>query len=200
MPGWAPSQSQNPRSYRHSDRAGCRRSCGKVGRAIISEDPKEELEATVRPLENVPDQLKDWHPGFDEKVLDLAYPSLFPLLCSRTRVLPTGSVGLRDRAESCNKDEVAPILKDEEVKVQRLNASLRQLSLGQVKFWSMRFQWLLYDVQFAEGDKVKITSYINNLHPVHHEKLYTVIENFIVKSIPLWSGFELYCHANQSTH
>jgi len=59
VPGWVPGQSQTPRSYRHGSRAGCRRSCGKVGRAIISEDPKEELKATVRPLENVPDQLKD---------------------------------------------------------------------------------------------------------------------------------------------
>jgi len=43
VPGWAPGQSQNPRSYRHGGRAGCRRSCGKVGRAIISEDPKKTL-------------------------------------------------------------------------------------------------------------------------------------------------------------
>jgi hypothetical protein len=154
--------------------------------AVAKSDARSSLKtlkATVGPLENVPDQLKDWHPGFDEKVLDLVYPSLFPLY-GRTRVLPTSSVGLRDRAESCNKDEVVPILKDEEVKVQRLDASLRQLSLRQVKFWSKRFQWLPCDVQFDEGGKVKITSYINNLHPVHHGKLYTVIENFIAKSIP----------------
>jgi len=64
--------------------------------ATISEHLKEELKATVRPLENVSDQLKDWHPGSDEKVLDLVHLSLFPLLCGCTRVLPTGSVGLKD--------------------------------------------------------------------------------------------------------
>lgn len=126
--------------------------------AIISEDLKEELKAAVRPLENTPDQLKDWHPGSDEKALDLVHPSLFPLFYSRTRVLPTGSIDLRDCAESCNEGEVVPIPKDEKVRVRGLNASLRQFSLRQVKFWSKRFQWLPCDVQFAEDDKVKITT------------------------------------------
>ena len=66
--------------------------------AIIPEDLKEELKAAVRPLENVPDQLKDWRPGSDEKVLDLVHPSSFPLYCY-TRVLSTGSVGLKDCRE-----------------------------------------------------------------------------------------------------
>lgn len=58
--------------------------------AITSEDPKEELKAAVRPLENVPDQLKDWHPGFDEKVLDLVYPSssVAALACSQPVAWP----------------------------------------------------------------------------------------------------------------
>ena len=37
------------------------------------------------------------------------------------------------------------------------------------------------------GDDVKITSYINNLHPTLQPELYSVIEKFIAKSIPLWN-------------
>ena len=174
--------------------------------AVVKSDARSSLKTLKKSLKQPLDlskmsriNLKTSIPDLMRKFWTLCIPLYFRS-CGRTRVLPTGSVGLRDCAESCNKGEVVPILKDEEVKVQRLNANLRQLSLRQVKFWSKRFQWLPCDVQFVEGDKVKITIYINNLHPAHHEKLYTVIENFIAKSIPLWSGFELYCHANQSTH
>lgn len=34
---------------------------------------------------------------------------------------------------------------------------------------------------------MKITSYINNLHLALHPELYSVIEKFIAKSIPLWN-------------
>ena len=37
------------------------------------------------------------------------------------------------------------------------------------------------------GEEFRITSYINNLHPTLHSNLYSVIENFIIKSIPLWN-------------
>lgn len=36
------------------------------------------------------------------------------------------------------------------------------------------------------GKDVKITSYINNLNPILHADLYSAIEKFIAKSIPLW--------------
>jgi hypothetical protein len=171
--------------------------------AIVKSDARSSLKTLKKSFKQPLDlskmsriNLKIGIPDLMRKLWTLCIPlyfhsSMAALACSQ----PVASA-----SESCNKGEVIPILKDEEVKVQRLNISLRQLSLGQVKFWSKRFQWLPCDIQFTEGDKVKITSYINNLHPVHHEKLYTVIENFIAKSIPLWSGFELYCHAKQSTH
>ena len=54
------------------------------------------------------------------------------------------------------------------------------------KFWSKAFQWLPCDVKFA-GDDVKITSYINNLHPTMYSELYSVVEKLIGKSIPLWN-------------
>lgn len=89
---------------------------------------------------------------FNEKVLDLVYPSLIPLLCGRTRVLPTGSVGLKDCAESCNKGEVVPILKDEEVKVQRLNAVSDSLVLDKSNFGPSGFNG-----SYAMSNSLKMT-------------------------------------------
>jgi hypothetical protein len=51
---------------------------------------KAELQAAVRPLEEIPAWKKYWHPGSDEKVLDLVHPSLFPVVYGRTRALGKG--------------------------------------------------------------------------------------------------------------
>src|SRR4051812_14329508 len=34
----------------------------------------------------------------------------------------------------------------------------------------------------------RITSYINNLHPVRHKELYSVIEDIIPRIIPVWNA------------
>ena len=41
----------------------------------------------------------------------------------------------------------------------------------------------------------RITSYINNLHPVHHQPLYPLIETLIDASIPLWNSTLAPCNA-----
>lgn len=42
------------------------------------------------------------------------------------------------------------------------------------------------DVVLDEDGGVKIDSYINNLHPVKHAKLYPLIKRFIQISLPAW--------------
>ena len=56
----------------------------------VSHTVKAELQAAVRPLEDVPEWEKDWHPGSDEKVWDLVHPSLFPIVYGWTRALGKG--------------------------------------------------------------------------------------------------------------
>ena len=56
----------------------------------------ESLRSNVRVLEDVPEQLKDWHPGSDQKVLDLLHPTLFPLIYGKSRALAYGTVPLDD--------------------------------------------------------------------------------------------------------
>ncbi|KAF6235510.1 hypothetical protein HO173_006193 [Letharia columbiana] len=151
----------------------------------ISSELKEALRAGIAPLEDVPDRLKDWHPGSDGKVLDLVHPSLFPLIYGRSKVLSSGNVGLQDCVSCIGKGEIATTPDDTEVNVID-RSKLTYDTWGDTKFWSKAFQWLPCDVKFA-GDDVKITSYINNLHPTSHPSLYSVIEKFIAKSIPLWN-------------
>lgn len=56
--------------------------------ATVSPGLKMALQEAVRPLEQIQDVHRDWHPGSDNKVLDLVHPSLFPLVYGRTRILP----------------------------------------------------------------------------------------------------------------
>jgi hypothetical protein len=48
------------------------------------------------------------------------------------------------------------------------------------------FQWLPAQIELAEDSSAKITSYINNLHPVEHKGLYGTLERIVAATVPLW--------------
>ncbi|KAI5251156.1 hypothetical protein E4T42_04501 [Aureobasidium subglaciale] len=153
---------------------------------IISATLKQELQDAVKPLEDVPEEVKDWHPGSNSQVLDLVHPSLFPLIYGRSRVLSTGTTTLEDCVQMTGKGEIVPEPSQDECRLGQKRRWLSQQGTGTTEYWSNRFQWLPSDVFFTENDTIKITSYINNLHPIHHGSIYPVIEKFIAKSIPAW--------------
>lgn len=158
--------------------------------SIVPEELKEELQAAVKPLEDVPTREKDWHPNSDEQVLDLVHPSLFPVIYGRTKIIPKAStnIGLEAAASFTGSGVTIPKPSDEETAVKITRGGLSDL-LNNKLFWSRRFQWLPCNVSFTKsGCGVKITSYINNLHPVHHAHLYPTIERYIAKAIPLWNA------------
>lgn len=139
---------------------------------LVNPELRAELLANVAPLLDAPEDKKDWHPGSDGKVLNLVHPSLFPLVYGKTRVLSKGGcVDLSNMFALSGQGEVAP--------AHNLNSH----------FWSSRFQWLPCEVEFTgeTGTDVRITSYINNLHPSKHRALYSTIEKLIGLSIPLWN-------------
>lgn len=144
---------------------------------LLSRELRDELILATRPLLNVPPAAKDWHPGTDEKVLNLVHPSLYPLVYGQTRVLSRGGrVDLRNMAASLDEklSDVAPV----------------QASAGQNWALSSRFQWLPCDVEFSGppgSTDVRITSYVNNLHPDKHKPLYGILEKLIGLAIPLWN-------------
>ncbi|KAE8362275.1 hypothetical protein BDV27DRAFT_166341 [Aspergillus caelatus] len=138
----------------------------------------ESLRSNVRVLEDVPDHLKDWHPGSDQKVLDLLHPSLFPLIHGRSRALPYGTVPLDDCARLTGEGEVVVPEFDGYHIVQREDISLPE--------WG-HFQWLPSNVEFDKDGTPKIVSYINNLHHRQHKELYGTLEHFVAAAIPLWN-------------
>ena len=110
---------------------------------------------------------------------------MFPLLYGRSRILSTGTVEFQDCTNFIGKGEVISTPDDSEVLVDENKGTYGYWGDTNPKFWSKAFQWLPCDVVFAENG-IKIMSYINNLHPVLYADLYSVIEKFIAKSIPLW--------------
>lgn len=149
----------------------------------ISPELNEKLRAAVSPLEDIPPKLKDWHPGSDEKVLDLVHPSLFPLVYGRSKVLPAGRIPLADCLNYIGKGETTKVPDESEIQT----APYSGFNDANPKLWSKNFQWLPCQVEFTNEDEVRITSYINNLHPAEYPSLYTAIESCIAKSIPLWN-------------
>jgi hypothetical protein len=52
---------------------------------------------------------------------------------------------------------------------------------------SEKFQWLPSEFKIAEDGKVKIDSYINNLHPEVHADLYKTLEQIFERFVPLYN-------------
>ncbi|KAJ0118767.1 hypothetical protein J7T55_013021 [Diaporthe amygdali] len=152
----------------------------RVPRSLI-----QDLRDAVSPLLNRPNAEKDWHPGSDDKVLNLVHPSLFPLVYGKTKVLMKGGKVPLDFADAGAFDgaETAPPIP---VSRQRFRPGLGMNV--QRDTWSQKFQWLPCEVEFTEdaGTDVQISSYINNLHPSHHAA-YTAIEKIISLSIAPWN-------------
>ncbi|QGA19153.1 hypothetical protein EYB26_006841 [Talaromyces marneffei] len=148
-----------------------------ISDTAISKELREDLKTAVLPLEQVPEDEKDYHPGSDQRVVDLVHPSLFPVVYGRTRIL-CDEILTRDGYLSWSgKTETLPQHSDPEGIVN-----------SKLKLFSTKFQWLPCDVEFAEDDEkgCRIISYINNLQPQKHKDLYQVIEKVITKAIPLW--------------
>ncbi|TFK36203.1 hypothetical protein BDQ12DRAFT_725248 [Crucibulum laeve] len=254
---------------------------------------QEALKLAVAPLEDVPEREKDWHPGSDEKVLDLVHPSLFPLIYGRSRALKAANVSLDECVARCGEGEVIPVPTETEAEpgkaIERHSSPrggnggmdtegisdyevieelddvddeaeipeelLKTFGANQEddedaegedededenngeeeeeeeaedndedeengeeeeeagdndddeapeqaddednpgsdpwehKPYSRKFQWLPCEVDISgEGDSVRITSYINNLHPQAHKPLYSAVEQIIARAIPLWNA------------
>ncbi|KAH1546324.1 hypothetical protein LV164_007421 [Aspergillus fumigatus] len=148
----------------------------------IGEDLRQVLKDAVRPLEDVPEGLKDYHPGSDDKVVDLVHPSLFPVVYGRTRILHRKLIGLEDFLNYVGEGKILAIPPEEEA-----TATIDRDWGGVRRPYSRKFQWLPCDVHFTDNGECRIASYINNLHPNKHRQLYQVIEKILEQTIPLWN-------------
>jgi hypothetical protein len=148
--------------------------------AAVSASLKNSLKRAVEPLENGPE--KDYHPGSDDKVLDLIHPSLFPLVYGRSRILRNEVVGLEHSISNIGSGEILPVAQLEQK--EEPPSFIRRPTANP---YSVKFQWLPCDVELNSDSGCKIASYINNLHPQKHKDLYHVVEEIITCAIPLWN-------------
>ncbi|RAH78817.1 hypothetical protein BO86DRAFT_319918 [Aspergillus japonicus CBS 114.51] len=130
---------------------------------------------------------------------DLVDPSLHMLVYGRTTVLSDGgwvpppatdgSVSQLYCPSTDPRQATAPVQDPSRSRTALIPRELFYLQdnrkLQQVSF---RFQWLPCEVEFAEpsGTAVRITSYINNLHP-SHTQAYSAIEKLISYAIGSWN-------------
>jgi hypothetical protein len=139
----------------------------------------------------------DWQANLNSQVLTLVDPSLTPLVYGKTRVMMDGGqVGLKDCIEFCGKGEAAPTHPDERLDPNTRRRNEDRLGLPFCHYleadlfrWSTRFQWLPCEAKFSQesGTDVHISSYINNLNPVHHESLYQALGKLISLAIDPWN-------------
>ncbi|KAJ6002462.1 Protein of unknown function DUF4246 [Penicillium sp. IBT 35674x] len=147
----------------------------------IPQQIRQALKDAVAPLENIPENDKDYHPGSDQKVVDLVHPSLFPVIYGRTRVLPDRVIGLDDCLGSMGEGELIPVPLEEDSSIPPSERGESPTVL------SRKFQWLPCDVEMTKDGGSRILSYINNSHPIKHRALYEVVEKIIAQTIPLWN-------------
>jgi hypothetical protein len=145
----------------------------------VSEQTRTKLVEAVKPLEDVPDFFKDWHPGSDGLVLDLVHPSLFPLVYGESWVLPNKLTTVENCTDWTGTSDVVP------------NVSIAEADPGshyglpKPKSWG-HYMWLPSNIGIDDSGKAHIESYINNLHPEHRD-LYGILETVLNAAIPLWN-------------
>ncbi|KAF2673105.1 hypothetical protein BT63DRAFT_410152 [Microthyrium microscopicum] len=149
---------------------------------------KSALQKLVKPLEDINEKYKDWHPGSDNKVLDLIHPSLNPIIYGTTKAIATEIVPLKNCIDkyACAGELTLPAPTEEDSVFERPPGDGFFNKSSVPHAWGS-YQWMPSDVKFEAG-KAKITSYINNLHAEYHEDLYHVFEDLLDVTIPLWNA------------
>ncbi|KAG0359762.1 hypothetical protein BG005_000218 [Podila minutissima] len=137
---------------------------------LIPPELKQRLLAGVQKLMDVPEHLKDWHPGSNKQVLDLVHPSLFPFIAGRTLVVQ-------------DQPAIPPLSfigQGETMDMAPMKGGIDK------SYYSKKYQWLPTDFTLSANGDVEFESYINNLHPVEHKELYPVLGKILAKFIPMF--------------
>lgn len=132
---------------------------------LIDPSIKKQLMNHVLKMESVHDDEKDWHPGSNKKVLDLVHPSM-----------------------CCRVDGKTPLVID---KVKQRGVSMTEwIGLGEVRveYQTGSLSWIPTDIHVEKDGKVKIMSYVNNVHPKHERDLYGCFEKILESIMPMFES------------
>ncbi|KAJ2996456.1 hypothetical protein HDV02_006534 [Globomyces sp. JEL0801] len=144
---------------------------------IESELSKSFLEQ-VSLLESDTNDRKDWHPLTNEQVRNLIHPSLFCLVYNKSKILPQE---LRKTTYS---------LPDSETFLRKSKLAMPACfeSVNDSFYASDSFQWLPSEFAISETGTTKITSYINNLHPIKYKQMYVNLEKIFERFLPMFEA------------
>ncbi|RAL16006.1 DUF4246 domain-containing protein [Aspergillus homomorphus CBS 101889] len=160
---------------------------------VLLESQNESLKEGVQ--EEIKRLVPHPQPRHYYRVVD---PSLYPLVYDQSRVLIHGGrASLHNLWESTGEPPSGALpphpldfLRHRPRRLER-----RPGQGGPESCWSHRFQWLPCEVQFiddADTLNLRITSYVNNLHPGKHQNLYRHLERLIASSVPSWNEILFY--------
>ncbi|OGM43098.1 hypothetical protein ABOM_008234 [Aspergillus bombycis] len=131
---------------------------------------------------------KDWEPSSNKQIWNIIDPSLFPLIYGQTRVLVNGGcVPLEQTLETYGQGEAAPRHDQDRQRLEGLPESYRT---ARTLLFSHRFQWLPCEVEFCGpvgSTDIRITSYINDLHPSRQRSFYETLEKVMSLVIEPWN-------------
>ena len=129
---------------------------------LISSTLRERLLVAAAPLESVSDPKNGWYACSGGPVLDLVDPFLYPIVYGCTMASGPGS--------STGEFLEAPML-----------------GTRGSNYTSRKFQWLPSDFFVDSGGRVTLTSpYINNIHPIRHKELHSVIPEILHQAVPMF--------------
>ena len=154
--------------------------------------------AEMSPGQEPPDLHRVLEPSSSDRIVDLIDPALFPLIYGRTKVLTErGALDLANALASIGQGATAPPPTREPLSQDELSMSMLEYgspwdhwTLARPYRYSHHSQWLPCEVSFTGEPgttSVRITSYINNLHPISQRSLYRTIEEAISLSIKPWN-------------
>ncbi|KAJ2261632.1 hypothetical protein GGI01_002145 [Coemansia sp. RSA 376] len=157
---------------------------------LVDIETTDELKDYAAILEGVPDNQKDWYPNDQSCVLNLIDPSLFPLIYSRSKLCR--QPGMSPQA-ALSRKELGAFPGSLEGWHKALNVtedgeSDYFLPTGHGRWWpgaTNKFSWLPSEFCVDDNGAVTIESYINNLHPVRHAALYSIIARIFSNFLPL---------------
>lgn len=156
---------------------------------------------TIALSTEAPNELLEFPSIWGSHTMDLVDPSLYPLTFGKTAVLFKGGCPTRvnpfsmiGQGQTASKPE--PMPSREPLSPNQIRTRLTEdgdiwprWSQGMPYRFSHTIQWMPCEVAFTDeqdAPSVKITSYINNLHPVSYKTLYAMIEKVISLSIKPW--------------
>ena len=153
---------------------------------VVTSTLRSALLDAIRPLEDVPEEKKDYHPNSKNQVVNLVHPSMYCLIIG---ISPqTAEPFPMSEMFTCDAPipPTARILPPPPVPARLQHKGLGGLGRGpEMSCKSARYQWLPAEFEVDDNGAVRITSYVNNLHPLHHASLYPLLEQSFSACLPL---------------